>query len=98
MTTQEKQMAEGFRKAAGGPLTAQELKYLQDLRGLADFVIRNGLGFKMVLGILSHDLSEIRVNEWDLEKALKTGFLPKVNNYARYSEDSAGQTETDDED
>lgn len=75
------------------PMSRTEVEMLDDILKFIDFTIRNGLGIKFVLDVLTHDLSEIEHKDGSLDKALSKGFRPKVSGWAQLDEDSFGETE-----
>ena len=83
--------AEKLRAMYEGPMSPDELEFLEDVKGLITFAERNGLSLTMVIGSLLHDLKEIVDCGFDLAKARSKGFLPMVTGYAKLTEDSVGQ-------
>ncbi len=72
-------------------LSDPERAFVEDLDGLVDFAVRNGLGFRAVLSVLFHDVSEIARNEWSIEKALATFFTPRATGWARRNAEPIGE-------
>ena len=60
-----------------------EREFLDDLSGLIDFSVRNGISISSLLASLTHDLVELSTYDWSLEKAKADGFLPKVTGWAK---------------
>jgi hypothetical protein len=72
-------------------LSDPERAFVEDLDGLVDFAVRNGLGFRAVLSGLYHDVGEIARNEWSIERALATFFTPKATGWARRNAEPIGE-------
>lgn len=72
-------------------LSDPERGFVEDLEGLVDFAVRNGLGFRAVLSVLFHDVGELSRNEWSIEKALATFFTPKATGWARKNVEPIGE-------
>ena len=96
-------IAQGFRpqvasvvqnesNGKGGP-NSIETKFLKDIHGVIEFVIRNDLSFLFPLDILIHDLQEIRSENGSLEKAIEKGFLPKASGWSKLNEEEFGEAE-----
>jgi len=84
---------ESLRKFYGGPMTPAEIELLNDMKGLIDVAVRNGLSFASVIGTLSHDVNGLARYGFDMERATKDGFSPKVTGYSQISPDSVGEPE-----
>lgn len=89
-----------FRRSKdGSPLKPNEEEFLQDIKKMIDFALRNGLGFHFPLEIMSHDIGEIiNYHYFDLDEALASGFSPKASGWAKLDEDSFGDIESNVED
>ena len=77
------------------PLSGVERTFLEDAEGLIDWVTRNGVSFSVLLGILGHDVGELAVDDFQLEKTLGPGrgVLPKVTGWARQNSEPVGEAD-----
>lgn len=74
------------------PLSASQLKFLNDFCRIIDYAVRNGLGFSFPIHVMAHDVGEIQAyHDGDLDKALSTGFKPKGSGWTEITEDSFGE-------
>lgn len=69
-------------------VSVEESRFLDDVNGLIEFTIRNGLGFLLILEVLIHDLKEIIRYDMSLTKARSDAFLPKASGWGKLNEDS----------
>jgi len=84
---------ESLKKIYGGPMTPAEIELLNDMKGLIDVAVRNGLSFALVIGTLSHDVNGLARYGFDLDRATADCFLPKVTGYAQVTPESVGEPE-----
>ncbi|MGA2700199.1 MAG: hypothetical protein ABSH35_03780 [Isosphaeraceae bacterium] len=84
---------ESLKKIYGGPMTPAEIEVLNDIKGFIDVAIRNGLSFALVIGTLGHDVNNLARHGFDMERATKDGFAPKVAGYSQITPDSVGEPE-----
>jgi hypothetical protein len=84
---------ESLKKIYGGPMTPAEIVVLNDIKGFIDVAIRNGLSFAPVIGTLGHDVNNLARYGFDVERATKVGFAPKVAGYSQITPDSVGEPE-----
>jgi hypothetical protein len=79
-------------------MSAQEEEYLQDIKGLIDFVIRNRLRFQFVTGALARDIHVLEAHGHNLAAALAAGMRRSdVVGARRLTPDAFGMSD-DDED
>jgi hypothetical protein len=84
---------ESLKKIYGGPMTPAEIELLNDMKGLIDVSVRNGLSFALVIGTLGHDVNGLARYGFDLDKATADGFLPKATGFAQVTPESVGEPE-----
>ncbi len=84
---------ESLKKFYDGPMTPAEIELLNDMKGLIDVAVRNGLSFALVIGTLSHDVNGLARYGFDLDKARADAFSPKVTGYAQVTPESVGEPE-----
>ena len=84
---------ESLKKFYDGPMTPAEIELLNDMKGLIDVAVRNGLSFALVIGTLSHDVNGLARYGFDLDKARADAFSPKVPGYAEVTPESVGEPE-----
>lgn len=70
------------------PLAEEEQAFLEDLKGVVDNGIRNGVTLRVIAGFFSHDFHELERNDFDFQAAKRRGFRPKASGYSRINEDS----------
>ena len=87
-----KEVAESLKKTWNGPMTEKEVVFLQDVEGLINFSIRNGLNFSVDMSLLRGDLNEVARNGFDYERMLASGFSPRVAGYRNLTSDSFGDS------
>jgi hypothetical protein len=73
--------------------SAAELAFLNDIEGLIDYAIANGVSFMTVLSPLFHDVGALATYEWSLEKAAADCFHPAATGWAKRNTELAGQVE-----
>ena len=78
-----------------GTMSAQEEEYLQDIKGLIDFVIGNRLRFEFVTGALARDIHALEAHGHNLAAALAAGLRSRVVGARRLTPDSFGQSDED---
>ena len=86
---------ETIRERFTGRMSAQEVAFLDDVRGFIDYAVRNGMSFPMVAAVLSPDINETFRFGVDMDAAKAREFRPKVAGYSRITPDSCGQGEED---
>lgn len=68
-------------------MTEKEEEFTRDIIASIEFVIRNGIGFRLIAGALSHDFAEI-IKHGKLDNAV--GFEPKISGWANFDENMIG--------
>jgi hypothetical protein len=74
-------------------MSPQEEEYLQDIKGLIDFTIRNRLRFGFVTGKLAHDMRILEVQGNNLPAALAAGLKFHVMGCRHLTRDAFGVSE-----
>jgi len=75
-------------------MTEREVELLRDMQSFLKFCIENGMSFATAIGTLNHDVNGLgRYGLFNLEDALRDGFLPKVTGYSKLTPDSVGEPE-----
>lgn len=74
--------------------TPLERTFLEDVIGLVDYVVRNGIDFNRVISAVAHDVREI--GEYgSLDKAVTEGFVrPVVSGWAERNKTPVGEPES----
>jgi hypothetical protein len=86
-----------LRQRNGGQMSEKEVEFLRDISGIADYAMRNDLGFALVVSMLGHDVNGIAHYGFSLDAALADCFLPKVSGFAGSHADSVGAPQDSDE-
>jgi hypothetical protein len=74
-----------------------ERAFLEDIDGLIDYAMRNGVSFASVFSALTHDVGEVAAYGWSLEKAKADCFTPKVTGWAKKNTAAFGEAEIETE-
>ncbi len=73
----------------GKNLTKKEEEFSKDIIAAIDFVIRNGIGYGLIINVLCHDMKEILI-VGELDNA---DYSPKVSGWAQYDVENIGDPE-----
>ena len=78
-------------------MSAQEEEYLQDIKGLIDFTIRNRLRFGFVTGRLARDMRVLEAHGNNLSAALAAGLKFHVTGCRLLTPDAFGVSEEEED-
>jgi hypothetical protein len=69
-------------KDVSGPLSGDEIHFLQDLKGFIDYGLRKGVPLRALMSVVVHDIDELARDRFDFQKACKKrGFHPKTSGF-----------------
>lgn len=83
---------EELQKNFSGPMTAIEIEFVRDVQGFLEFALRNGLGFPLVLTVLSHDVNNL-LRGMKIDGSGSDRFTPMVTGYANIDANAVGEPE-----
>lgn len=82
-----------LQRVQAGPMTDEEIRFLEDMRSFIDFAIRNGLSFRSAMSYLSHDWNEFARYGFDFETVKNKGFQPRVTGFSELGSTAVGDAE-----
>jgi hypothetical protein len=76
--------------------TEDNLKFARDVVGAIDFTLRNGVGIRFLLNMLSHDLYEM-LKYRGLAEMISAQVMPKCSGYSQFTAQAVGDPEIEEE-
>ena len=76
-----------------GELTPSERELAEDMEGLIDHSVKNGISFLSLASVLAHDTGALASHEWSLEQASADFFVPKSIGWANRNREQIGEVE-----